>query len=147
MSDDKLRQLLSALPEEDEIRMRAERARRRALARLEEPAPASRRWLWAPALAAAVVLVALGLWKGATNWSRQPLEKAALTKSTPPAQAPAQEGETDRSLTVAAQNRPASKVAAESRARPRTEQPRLELHLVLSDGTRVQWILDKNFKL
>ena len=58
MSDEKLQDLLRTLPDEDEIAFRAARAKRRAMARLDEP----RRWSLAPVLAmAALVLIVAGI--------------------------------------------------------------------------------------
>jgi len=103
MSENRLRDLLAVLPDEDESAARAARARRRALARLGAAAQPRKRRLWAPALA--TVLMALGL-----LWWREA-----------------------------------------QRAEPDLAQPlqpeRLELHWVLSDGTRVQWVFAQDFSL
>jgi len=63
MSDDKLKNILSVLPDEDEIRSRAARARQRALARLDHAAPVvETRISWIPSLAmAALVLLVAGI--------------------------------------------------------------------------------------
>ena len=62
MSDEKLRQLLSILPDDGEIAAGAARSRRKALARLNgEARPVRRKLWWAPAVAVvAVVLTIVG---------------------------------------------------------------------------------------
>jgi len=135
MKDRKLRQLLSMLPEEEEIARRAARARRRALARLEEPEPARRGWRWAPAAALTVLLVASAAWVSRA-WRVDPLvwtppaPRIASVPAAPLAPAPA----------------PAVRKASR-RAAPGPRQERLEMHLVLSDGTRVLWTFDRKFTL
>lgn len=103
MSEDRFREILMSTPPVEEIEARANRARHRALARLDRPAMAARRRRWLPALAVAGGLLAVGLaWlpRGAT---------------VPPADAP-----------------PAAP---------------LRVHLTLSDGTRVVWVLDDHFAM
>jgi len=137
MSDQKLRRILSMLPASDEIAERAARARRRALARFEQPQPSRRFWIWAPALATGVLAIAGVLWLRPVRSLPPPEPKAppapeiaAVVRPEAPVPAPA----------------PAPKPAAR-RATPAPSQARLELHLVLSDGTRVFWTIDKNFSL
>lgn len=132
MSEAKLRQLLSALPGEEEIARRAAQARRRALARLEERAPARLGWwCWAPG-PAFILAAVIWIWVNHV-WRVEPL---AWTPPVPRiASAPL----------VAAT--PAPKPVCHRAPQPALAQQRLELHWVLSDGTRVQWIFDKNFGL
>jgi hypothetical protein len=63
MSDQRLKELLSTLPENDELESRAARARHRALARLDEPAPIIvRKYVWGPAMVvAALALLVIGV--------------------------------------------------------------------------------------
>jgi hypothetical protein len=63
MSDERLKKLLSTLPEKDELDSRAARARHRALARLDEPAPIIvRQYVWGPAMVvAALALLVIGV--------------------------------------------------------------------------------------
>ena len=134
MNDQDWRQLLSVLPAEEEIAARAGQARRRALARREEPAPVGHGRFWAPALAASVGLVAGAAW--ITNaWRVDPLVW------TPPAP-----------RIAAADLRAPAVIEARTPARRRPARrtlarQRLEVHWVLSDGTRVQWTFDKKFNL
>lgn len=63
MSDERLRQLLSVLPEDDTLAAGAARSRQKALARLDvEPTTRPRRFfIWAPGLAvAALALIVVG---------------------------------------------------------------------------------------
>lgn len=136
MSDEKLRQLLSTLPPEDEIADRAERARHQALARLEEPAPARPGWVWAPASALSIALIAGALW-AAKLWRVQPLvwspptPQIASAPLRPPAPTPP----------------PARQVAHRQAPTRILAQKRLQVHWVLSDGTQVEWTFDKDFSL
>ncbi len=131
MSDQELRKLLSILPDEPELSTRAARARRRALARLDQPAPIARPWRWAPAVAAAVALLAGGAWVERV-WRVPPL---VWTPPTPV-------------VSPAATLSPAPSAPPPESARPvAPERERLQVHFVLSDGTRVQWTFEKNFAL
>ena len=129
MKDQKLRQLLSILPEEPDLGTRAARARGRALSRLDHSQPAPRRWLWVPAMALAVVLGIGAMWISRI-WTVQPL---VLQPAVPViAQVP---------LTLPAPAPPPRKAA------PPLKQDRLQVQWVLSDGTRVLWTFDKDFSL
>ena len=119
-----LRQMLSAVPDEAELQTRAARARRRALAALGQPEPATRRWLWAPAAALSLVLVAGAVWVQSL-WRVEPLVLQ------PPAPVVAEV--------------PAAPAPVKTPARP--SQDRLQVQLVLSNGTRVLWTFDKDFSL
>jgi len=133
MSQDELRQLLSSLPEDAELAARAARARRGALARLEQPVRARGGWLWAPALAVFVLVLAAGVW---ANRARR-VEPLLWSPPAP-------------HIAVAPLPAPQRATAPKRIPRPAPragKQERLELHLALSDGTRVQWIFDKNFSL
>lgn len=108
MSEKRLRELLSVLPDEVETGARAARARRRALARLEAPARARPTWRWVAAAVLVVLVVVGGRWLGEAR-------RAERNGAQPSAS--------------------------------QLRQERLELHLVLSDGTRVQWIFVQDFNL
>ena len=135
MSEQKLRNLLSALPEEAEIAERAARARRWALAGFQSrdrKGVDRRLWRWAACLAPAPVLVAAfwvaNLWRlEPLPWTPPPPKIAAAELqplAAPPAQRPVR--------------RPQPLVLP---------QPRLEVQWVLADGTRVQWTFSKDFSL
>ena len=144
MSDEKMRELLSVLPEEDEIAEGAARARRRAMARLEEPAPARRwGWVWAPAMVVLAGLVVAGLWM---RQARR-VETMAVQPPTPRIESPALVPLAHARGSVSAVGALPSRDRKGAAGVATLGQPRLELHLVLSDGTRVQWILDKDFSL
>ena len=104
MSDEKLRQLLSVLPEDQALAAGAVRSRRKALTRLDEdPAWKPRRFpRWTPGLAAAAMVLLI---VGAVQIFRTP----------PPPVSP-----------------------------ERASVQRMQVHWVLSDGTRVQWTLIKD---
>ncbi len=109
MSDEKLREILSVLPEDDALAAGAARSRMRALARLREEPPARPRWFvtWAPGLAvAALVLIVVGV--------VQIFRTPAPLPVAPP---------------------------------ERVSDQRLQMHWVLSDGTRVHWTFTKDSNL
>ena len=131
MSEERLRQLLSALPEEEEIAAGAARARRRAMARLDEAQgkvrPAWRRWLWAACLVPSPALLVLAIlawnpWRVEPLGFKLPGPQIPVTDLRAPAPTP-------------------------GRRPPVERRQRLEVHWVLSDGTRVQWTFDKDFRL
>ena len=98
----KLDELLRVIP--DDAEFRAARARRHALARLDEEFAPLRPWSWRPALAlAAVCLLAIALITG----------------------------------------RPGKPPAA---VEPEHAKP-VRMQMILSDGTRVEWTFDENFRL
>ena len=111
MSDEKLQELLSVLPDEDEVAYRAARARLQALARIEEPRSVHHRLVWAPglALAALVLIVAVIVFRGST-----PIPSMPITMES---------------------------------SSPETQQDRLRMKWVLSDGTRVLWTFRKDLNL
>ena len=111
MSDEKLRQLLSVLPEDGALAAGAARSRRKALARLDEELAVRPRVFsaWAPGLAvAAMVLLVVG----AVQIFQAPEPGPPLL--TPP---------------------------------ERASDQRLQVHWVLSDGTRVHWTFTKDSNL
>ena len=128
MTDGNLRDLLSVLPDGEEIALRAGRARRRALARLEEAQPAWRWWRWAACLAPGPAVLALAVLLHHA-WRIEPLAW------TPPAPQ------------VAAAELRAPAPAPVRRPRLAPQAKHLEVRWVLSDGTRVQWTFDPNFNL
>ena len=125
-----MRKLLSVLPDDEEIALRAGRARRRALARLDEVQPTRRWWRWAACLAPGPVALALAVLLHHA-WRIEPLAW------TPPAPQIAAAGL--RGPAPASVRRPPSRAAQQGK--------HLEVRWVLSDGTRVQWTFDPNFSL
>jgi len=133
MTQEKLRSLLSALPEESEVAVRAARASRRALARFDDAGPVRHLWRWAACLAPVPVLLA-AIWI-ASVWRVQPLP---WTPPQPQIAAP----DLGRSVAV-----PAKQPVRRRPVRPVLAQKRLELQWELSDGTRVQWTFSEDFSL
>ena len=129
MTGGNLRDLLSVLPDEEEIALRAGRARRRALARVEEVQPARRWWRWAACLAPGPVALALAVLLHHA-WRIEPLAW------TPPAP-----------QIAAAELRAPAPAPVRRATRPAPQTKRLEVRWALSDGTRVQWTFDPNFSL